>query len=198
MYPVFENEAFGFLYMCLTGFLSGISYHFIKAAFLPYFKHRILKIISDIFTLSAIAFIISFSLIYYNFAEFRYYIPLGLILGLILYLFLFARIIFPVFKVLWQIFFKICMFISKILLTPIKFFYKIIVISCKAIGKVIKAVKTRLLVCIGRIVNEQRDKTRLRIRKRKEKAGRKVYKKHRRNRRSMYDSGSCVCNSGHR
>ena len=64
----------------------------------------------------------------FNSGIFRFYEPLGIILGAVFYFLLFSKWILKLFLFIFENILKFAKFIFKILLTPPKFLYKILIV----------------------------------------------------------------------
>ena len=130
-------EAEGFLLMCIAGAASALVCQIIAIVTADIKKTNFAYALKVVLSGIAVTFILSFTALYYNGARLRYFMPIGALVGAILYIFAPGRIFGIIFKYIWGIFLKICRFIFKILLTPLAFFYKIIVNMLRNSGKMI-------------------------------------------------------------
>ena len=83
---------------------------------------------SDILFWIFAAYVISAAAWNFNSGIFRFYEPLGIILGAVFYFLLFSKWILKLFLFIFENILKFAKFIFKILLTPPKFFYKILIV----------------------------------------------------------------------
>ncbi|MBQ7793454.1 MAG: spore cortex biosynthesis protein YabQ [Clostridia bacterium] len=181
-------EARGFIMLCLAGAACALGYDVLKIIFAPLEKRSVFTVLRVFLTCTLWAFVLSFTAMLYNHARLRYFMPLALFLGAVVWIFSVGRIFSAVFSYIWKLFLKICGIIFKILLTPLQFLHKIIMIPLGMVGSFLCKLKARLSVCVGRIVDEQREKAKRRRRKRNEKT--KIRKKHARHRHTVRHSGT--------
>ena len=83
---------------------------------------------SDILFWIFAAYVISAAAWNFNSGIFRFYEPLGIILGAVFYFLLFSKWILKLFLFIFENILKFAKFIFKILLTPPKFLYKILIV----------------------------------------------------------------------
>ncbi len=171
MFTPVSYEAFGFLLMCALGAALGAVYHIVVIVRESLFSSRAAVIISDILISSVCAFAVASALLYYNFALIRWYLILGLIIGAVLYFLTIGRLFFIIFSLFWKYFLKILVLILKILLTPVLFLHKIIMIPLKMAGKLLHSLKAAALKGFRSIVNGT--KKHVQRHRKKEDAGRK-------------------------
>ena len=123
-----SHEALVFLASFISGIIIGIVYDIFKV-FGFYSKKK-----NFLFTLYDIIFLLLFSIIIisvfyiFNSYELRWFMFIGLILGLILYIMLISKAFIYLFGKLIAIILKIFKFIFKILLTPTQFLGKILLV----------------------------------------------------------------------
>lgn len=133
-------------------------YHIVLAIRRSLPKSRALGFFCDILFCSAAGFAVTFAMMYYNYAQIRGFLFLGMILGAVLYFFTLGRLFLPLFSLFWKYFFKIFGFILKILLTPVRFLHKIIMIPLHMAGKLLCAVKAAVAGGFRRIINDAKKK----------------------------------------
>ena len=121
-----SSELITFVAVIIAGIISGIIYDtfFVisKAN-----KGKTIGFYDLIFTILLLGIVLSV-FYFFNSYELRWYMFIGLILGLIFYYLLLSKVYIFVFGKLLDILFKIFNFIFKILLTPTRFLYKILLV----------------------------------------------------------------------
>lgn len=122
-----SNEAVSFLCTVISGAVLGLLFDFFSQ-FSRALKRKTLITFFDIFFVIATAIIIMSVFYIANSYKLRWYMFIGLFLGLILYCLMLRRVSIFIFSSLFGIFLKIFHFILKILLTPARFLYKILLV----------------------------------------------------------------------
>lgn len=153
-----SEEALGFLLMCLAGATAVLLWQAIGVITSSIKPKVISDLIGAVMSVSAVSFTIAYASIYYNDAELRYFIFFGIAVGAVLYFFTLGRIVGTALERIWEIFLKICGLFFKILLTPLRFFNKIIVDLLLKLGKSICKLRIRRKVLVGRKKNEHNRK----------------------------------------
>ena len=102
--------------------------------------------------------LLSWTMLYFNNGQLRWYVFLGIILGGVFYFLLFSRLILTALVKLLEILLKFLHFIFKILLTPLAFLYKILVVPiCGCFRKIMNHVAVRAKQILNRgIPHEKR------------------------------------------
>lgn len=119
---VVTHELYSFLFITLSGCILCAVYDFFKELIMPFYNKFLFVLFFDvIFWVFGVGFI-WFCIISSNDGRLRFYQFLGCILGAILYFFSLSFVFRQIFKNI----FKIIRFILKILLTPVRFLYKIL------------------------------------------------------------------------
>ncbi|MBQ8636501.1 MAG: hypothetical protein IJ423_00710 [Clostridia bacterium] len=144
--------------MCLAGAASGLCYHIIKTLFEPIKSPELKGVLVGVLVSLCYGFILTFTAYYYNHAHLRYFMPIAFLLGSVIYFLTVGKLVILIFEKIWSVFFKICSLIFKILLTPVRFLLKIIMMPIGMAGRMLSKLKARLSVLIGRFINEQRKK----------------------------------------
>lgn len=158
----------GFLLMCACGMICSLAYRIFSTVYeCTGTKNNLSDMLFYIITSAVCAFLVMGTWYYHNYLLLRWYMPIGLFLGVILYFLLPDRIIKPIFLQIFEKILKILGFIFKILLTPARFLHKIIMVPFRVAEKYFGRVKTRAASCIRRIANEKRIKKQKRRRTQK-------------------------------
>ena len=145
MKPVLSEEVYAFFAMVVLGVLIGIVFDIFRSFRKVLIKKPLAVNISDII-FWVLTFLISVQAFYrFSDGRLRIFLVIASFLGMILYFLTISSAIKYVFCVILQIFSKIIKFILKILLTPARFLYKILIVmslwifgKIKKISKVIK------------------------------------------------------------
>lgn len=126
IYPSQELWIFFSFFIC--GILCSVIFDFFRALRRNVKMNTVCVLISDILFWLSSTLITAFCVFFINGGILRTFVICAFIIGGILYFFILSRIIFPVFSKIIEI---ICHFINlflKILLTPLRFSYKIILV----------------------------------------------------------------------
>lgn len=118
------SETITFLSTVVCGIICGILYDIFKVLFNDGRKNKIIVSVFDIFLSFFIGIFIIFVFYFYNSFLIRWYMIIGLIVGVILYFLCFSTFIIKILEKILKIF----EFILKILLTPARFLYRILLI----------------------------------------------------------------------
>ena len=121
----------GFLAMIICGGALAVVFDMLRAMRMVLNPSAVIVSASDILFWIFAAFVISAAAWNFNSGIFRFYEPLGIILGAVFYFLLFSKWILKLFLFIFENILKFAKFIFKILLTPPKFLYKIGVIKNK-------------------------------------------------------------------
>lgn len=126
-------EVFVFLAMTACGAAISVVFDFIRAVRMCFKPNSVAVAVSDVAFWVFATFCAAACAWNLNSGIFRFYEPLGLILGAVLYFLLLSRWILRVFLFIIENIFKFVRFILKILLTPTLFLYRILVVPVKNI-----------------------------------------------------------------
>lgn len=151
-----DREAAGFLLFVLAGMATGVLYH-IARVILPEFAEKQ----TAVWTLTAAGgfFAVYAAAYFYNYAAPRFFFLFGAALGFFIYIMTVGRVFFSVFSLFWKKILKICGFIFKILLTPVRFLHKIIMIPLYTAAVGLKGLlKRKAKKCFGRFADEEAGK----------------------------------------
>ena len=149
-------DMISFFMSVLSGFICGIVYDMFRVLrWLPAGK-RLVSLFDFVFPAIS-AFVVTAVFYIYNECSLRLYMIVGVITGAVLYFMIFSRLIIAVLKKI----IKIIKFFLKILLTPIVFLYKILLVYIlKPPGKLIKIIYLKIDNIIkrvrGKITHEKR------------------------------------------
>ena len=116
-----SREVYVFLAMIICGGALAVVFDMLRAMRMVLNPSAVIVSASDILFWIFAAFVISAAAWNFNSGIFRFYEPLGIILGAVFYFLLFSKWIL-------KLFLKFAKFIFKILLTPPKFLYKILIV----------------------------------------------------------------------
>ena len=118
-----SQEATAFAAAVLCGLLCGLLRDILKV-FSKHTKNRILNAIFDFLLAAACAFAVIAVFYVYNSFQMRWYMFLGVFLGIILYFLMFSKTVSAFLEKILKLFVNI----FKILLTPARFLYKILLV----------------------------------------------------------------------
>lgn len=123
-----SREVYVFLAMIICGGALAVVFDMLRAMRMVLNPSAVIVSASDILFWIFAAFVISAAAWNLNSGIFRFYEPLGIILGAVFYFLLFSKWILKLFLFIFENILKFAKFIFKILLTPPKFLYKILIV----------------------------------------------------------------------
>lgn len=135
-----SRELYVFFAMIICGGALSVVFDMLRAMRITLNPASVIVSASDILFWIFTAFVISATVWNFNSGVFRFYEPLGIILGAVFYFLLCSKCILKLFLFIFENIFKFTKFIFKILLTPLRFLYKILVVP---IIKIIKKNRQR-------------------------------------------------------
>ncbi len=144
--------------LCAGGFICAIIYDILSIIFKPVAKNFFMLSLRAIVICTCWAFVLSFLIIYYNRASLRYFMPLSVFLGALLWKFTLSRLFSRVFLQIWEIFLKIFKLIFKILLTPLTFLHKIIIVPFYRLKRFMVTRKTTLNNLVVKAIDGRENK----------------------------------------
>ena len=143
-----SREVYVFLAMIICGGALAVVFDMLRAMRMVLNPSAVIVSASDILFWIFAAFVISAAAWNFNSGIFRFYEPLGIILGAVFYFLLFSKWILKLFLFIFENILKFAKFIFKILLTPPKFLYKILIGSPDS-GKILQF-GDGIFACISR------------------------------------------------
>ena len=123
-----SREVYVFLAMIICGGALAVVFDMLRAMRMVLNPSAVIVSASDILFWIFAAYVISAAAWNFNSGIFRFYEPLGIILGAVFYFLLFSKWILKLFLFIFENILKFAKFIFKILLTPPKFLYKILIV----------------------------------------------------------------------
>ncbi len=124
-----SREVYVFLAMIICGGALAVVFDMLRAMRMVLNPSAVIVSASDILFWIFAAFVISAAAWNFNSGIFRFYEPLGIILGAVFYFLLFSKWILKLFLFIFENILKFAKFIFKILLTPAHFLYKMICVG---------------------------------------------------------------------
>ena len=123
-----SREVYVFLAMIICGGALAVVFDMLRVMRMILNPSAVIVSASDILFWIFAAFVISAAAWNLNSGIFRFYEPLGIILGAVIYFLLFSKWILKLFLFIFENILKFAKLIFKILLTPPKFLYKILIV----------------------------------------------------------------------
>lgn len=146
------EEVYIFFVMAILGALSGVIFDFFRAVRKKIRLSAVFVGVSDFIFLISVTAVMLYGFIYFNNGTLRWYEFLAIILGIGIYFLVFSKAVIYVFVKIIEFFSLIISYILKILLTPIKFLYKILVKPIILIFSGFKNILRRLLCKVKALV----------------------------------------------
>ena len=141
-----SREVYVFLAMIICGGALAVVFDMLRAMRMVLNPSAVIVSASDILFWIFAAYVISAAAWNFNSGIFRFYEPLGIILGAVFYFLLFSKWILKLFLFIFENILKFAKFIFKIFLTPPKFLYIILIVSIIFVKEHQKGLKIALLV----------------------------------------------------
>ena len=120
------NQAYLFFIFIINGIIIGMLFDFFRILRKSFKTSDFITYIEDSLFWVLTGVVILYSIFIFNNGEIRFFMFLGIILGLIIYMFLFSSYIVKINVIIIRIIKKIILKILKILIFPIDYVYKFI------------------------------------------------------------------------
>ena len=127
------NQAYLFCIFIINGIIIGMLFDFFRILRKSFKTSDFITYIEDSLFWVLTGVVILYSIFIFNNGEIRFFMFLGIILGLIIYMFLFSSYIVKINVIIIRIIKKIILKILKILIFPIDYVYKFIKKICRNI-----------------------------------------------------------------
>ena len=114
-----QNQAYLFLVFSLTGVVIGVLFDFFRILRLSFKTRDFVTYIEDIIFWIITGIIVLYSIFIFNNGEIRFFMFLGIALGILLYIFTLSNIIVKIFSTIFS-------YIIRILIIPFKTMYSLI------------------------------------------------------------------------
>lgn len=123
-----NSETYALLATTLCGAGAVMLFDMMRAIRHSIKQNRVLVFFEDLLFWIICIFAVWKCLWYFNDGELRFYEAAGFAIGALLYILLLQKLFFGVFKVIFKNIFKFTHLIFQILLTPLRFLYKILLV----------------------------------------------------------------------
>ena len=120
------NQAYLFLVFTINGIFIGLLFDFFRILRKSFKTINLITYIEDILFWVLTGLSIIFSMYYFSGGNLRFFMFLGLFFGIIMYILTLSKLIIKISIFIISIIKKTIKIIVKILITPLKFFYKIL------------------------------------------------------------------------
>ena len=123
-----NKEIFALFALTLCGTVVAMLFDMFRAIRAAGKGNAVATVLEDILFWIASLYIVAKCLWVFNNGELRFFEAVGFVIGVILYILLLQKIIFKIFTVIFINIFKFIHLICQILLTPLRFLYKILLV----------------------------------------------------------------------